>query len=104
MDKNTAVEIIKNAFIHLIFEENVSIGNRVALLYFPSISIALFEEEENNPIFEQENVESLDDLILKKKFEAKPVYLNLFEKDFSVGLVINDILLEAGFTPRDKNK
>lgn len=43
MNKQEAIEIIKNSFYHLVFEENVKVGSIDILLYFPSIGIAILE-------------------------------------------------------------
>ncbi|WP_455660787.1 hypothetical protein [Pradoshia sp.] len=43
MNMNEAIEIIQRAFGHLILEETIEGSEIEPLLYFPSISIALFE-------------------------------------------------------------
>ncbi|BCT30417.1 hypothetical protein BVAD3_40910 (plasmid) [Bacillus velezensis] len=50
-----------------------------------------------------ENIESFNKLKIQKELNAKPIYLDINDDNFNIGYVINDILLEAGFVPTDKN-
>lgn len=102
MNKDEALEVIKNSFHHLIFEENIKVGNIEVLLYFPSLGLAIMEPDRDRmQALNNENVENMDEFILKRELSAKPLYLDLEEKDFNIGYVINDILLEARFAPSD---
>ncbi len=102
MNKQEAIEIIKNSFLHLMFEENVKVGSIDILLYFPSIGIAILEpKKDRKHLLLEDNIEDMDELYIKKELEAKPIYLDLEEDKFNVGFVINDILLEARFAPSE---
>ncbi|MES9681721.1 hypothetical protein ABWK22_02150 [Gottfriedia acidiceleris] len=102
INKQDALEIIKNSFLHLIYEENIKVGPIDVLLYFPSIGIAVIEPDQDRlHIRDDENIEDMNELYIKKELKAKPIYLDVNEKNFSVGYVINDILLEARFAPSE---
>ncbi|HDR4736905.1 TPA: hypothetical protein QCR36_003956 [Bacillus cereus] len=102
MNKQEAIEIIKNSFYHLMFEENVKVGSIDILLYFPSIGIAILEpKKDRKHLLLEDNIEDMDELYIKKELEAKPIYLDLEEDKFNIGFVINDILLEARFAPSE---
>lgn len=96
-----AIGIIKNAFCHLIYDEDIKIGEIKVLLHFPSIGIAVLEESCN--CSGNESVACIEDLIVQKELGAKSIYLNMKEKNFNIGYVINDILIEAKFVPGDEN-
>ncbi|MEK1828892.1 hypothetical protein AAAC51_07025 [Priestia megaterium] len=102
MDKSEAVEIIKHAFIHLMYDEDMQVGSTNVLLYFPTIGIAVVEPKKDRPDLDNENVQDLEELYIKKELGAKVVPLDVEEEGFSVGFVINDILLEAQFAPIDR--
>ncbi|MEX3713409.1 hypothetical protein ABFV99_13475 [Cytobacillus horneckiae] len=102
MEKAEALEIIKSSFLHLIYEENLVVCSREVLLYFPSIGIAIIEPKDDRRT-DNENIEDMDELYIKKELLAKPIYLDVNDKDFNVGYVINDILLEARFAPLERN-
>ncbi|MFE4029306.1 hypothetical protein ACFX4N_24450 [Priestia sp. YIM B13551] len=104
MNKLEAVEIIKHAFIHLMYEENVKVGSTNILLYFPTIGIALVEPKRDREDLQNDNVEDLDELYIKKELKARQIVVDFEDKDFSVGYIINDILLEARFVPGERSK
>ena len=98
------MEIIRNSFIHLMYEENIKIGSTEVLLYFPTIGIAIIVPKKDRPdIRDNDNVEDMDELYIKRELGARPIYLDLEEKNFNVGYIINDILLLARFAPSDDN-
>lgn len=99
-----AIEIIKNSFCHLIYEENVQIGQFKIPLYFPSINIAILERRTVKESIENEKVECLVELAIQKELSAKAIYLNMHENNFNIGYVVNDILLEAGFIPTKEDE
>lgn len=102
MNKQDAIEIIRNSFLHLMFEENIKVGSIDILLYFPSIGIAVLEpNKDRKHIQNEDNIEDMDELYIKKELKAKPIYLDLEEDKFNIGFVINDILLEARFAPSE---
>lgn len=86
------------------YEEDIKIGSTEVLLYFPTIGIVIIEPKRDRPdILDNENVEDMDELYIKRELGARPIYLDLEEDDFNVGNIINDILLEARFAPSDDN-
>lgn len=99
MKKEEAVQIIKHTFYHLIFEENLKIGTTDILLYFPTMKIAVLESSGNFSSIDNDNVKSLNEHVIKKELNALPVYLDLDDEDFSIGFVLNEILLEGRFLP-----
>jgi hypothetical protein len=102
MKKEEALEVIRTTFVHLFCEENVEIGNTTALLYFPSMGIAIIEVDENKrQILNDDNVEDMDAMLIKREAGAEPVYLDLEEENFNIGLVIHDILMAARFEPAE---
>lgn len=105
MEKAEALEIIKNSFLHLIYEENLMVNSREVLLYFPTIGIAVLEPKDGmRSHVDNDNIEGMDELYIKKELSAKPVYLDLEEENFSIGYVINDILLEGRFVPLERTE
>ncbi|MFE7821413.1 hypothetical protein ACFU1R_24835 [Priestia megaterium] len=104
INKSEVLEIIRNSFFHLMYEEDIKIGSTEVLLYFPTIGIVIIEPKRDRPdILDNENVEDMDELYIKRELGARPIYLDLEEDDFNVGNIINDILLEASFAPSDDN-
>lgn len=100
LSKKDAIEIIRNSFSHLFYDENIKAGPVDVLLYFPTIGIAIVEMESEKSL-NYDNVEDMNALYIKKELCAKPIYLNLNEPNFNIGYIINDILLEARFEPDD---
>jgi hypothetical protein len=73
-------EIIKQAFSHLHQVEDVVVDNEKAILYFPTIDVAIYET--------------------KHVKREKGITFNLEAyKDEEIGILINEILLEAEFIP-----
>jgi hypothetical protein len=97
LDKAEVLNIIKNTFYHLIVEENLKVGSTEVLLYFPSMKIAILESSKNIHKFDDENVQDMNELLIKKTLGATPIYLNMEEPDFSIGFLLNEILMETGF-------
>ncbi|MED2091773.1 hypothetical protein P4V66_29990, partial [Bacillus thuringiensis] len=65
MNKQEAIEIIKNSFLHLMFEENVKVGSIDILLYFPSIGIAILEpKKDRKHLLLEDNIEDMDELYI----------------------------------------
>jgi len=76
MNREQSIQILKQAFSHYMFEENVIIeGIRVAL-YFPSLGVVVTEAEEFSPKF---------------------INITVKEEGNDIGRMINDILLDAEF-------
>jgi hypothetical protein len=99
IDKAEAIEIIKNTFYHLIFEEEIKIGTGEVLLYFPTMGIAVLESSEEHSKLDIEIVQCMHEHLIRRELNAKPVYLNLEEPGFSIGFVLNEILLEGRLFP-----
>lgn len=100
MNQTEALDVIKNTFYHLIFEENIKVGTTEVLLYFPTMGIAILESSENKSHIDSENVEHLDEHLIRKELDAEPIYLDMDAPDFSIGFVLNEILLQVGFVPK----
>lgn len=102
MNKEQVLEIVKGSFMHLMHEENVQVCHINVLLYFPTIGIALVElDEAKKQVLDNDDIEDMNQLLLKKELEARPVYIDFSDENFHVGHVINDILMEAQFVPGD---
>jgi ATP-dependent protease HslVU (ClpYQ) ATPase subunit len=69
------IEILKQAFAHLHQTENVLIENHKAVLYFPTISVTIYEEDVEDRAHHSFNV-------------------NKYSEE-RIGVLINDILLAA---------
>ncbi|UOE58212.1 hypothetical protein [Cytobacillus oceanisediminis] len=100
MNKHEALQIIKDTFGHFIYEENLMIGTTEVLLYFPTMGIAILESEDK--VISNNKVEDLNEHLIRKELDAKPIYLNL-EQNNPIGFILNDIIIEAGFIPTDLN-
>lgn len=98
MNMNEAIEIIQHAFGHLIYDETEEEFEIEPLLYFPSISIAVFEAKSE---IEEKAIEKM--LVSAKKknptLNTTPIFINTEQANFNVGDVIQDILLEGRFEP-----
>ena len=91
------LEIIKTAFSHFIYEEEVYFGDERALIYFPSIGFALFEGKDE--VSQRRIEQALEGHFLKTKHLVRAIFINTEEEGYNVGYVIQDILLEGGFIP-----
>ena len=98
MNMNEAVEIIQHAFGHLINDETEEVFEIEPLLYFPSISVALFEAQSE---LEEKTIEKMLETTRKKgsTLNIKPIFINTEQPNFNVGDVIQDILFEGRFEP-----
>ena len=99
MNMNEAIEIIQHAFGHLIYDETEEGFETKPLLYFPSISIAVFEAKSE---LEEKTIEKM--LVSARKKDPslntiRPIFINTEQADFNVGDVIQDILFEGRFEP-----
>lgn len=100
MKKEHMLEIIKGSFMHFLYEEDIEVGHIHVLLHFPTLGIALVELlDHKRHILDTEDVEDMDELILQKELNSKPIYVDFNSPDLHVGHLINDILMEGQFVP-----
>lgn len=97
-----ALEVLITSFCHLNFEENIWIGTLEILLYFPSIGIAIMESSPEKSTFINDKLENISEYMIRKKLNAEVIYLDVDDEDFCIGLIINELLLKAGFVPSSK--